>query len=399
MMGVGQRLRLLRLARGYSLEALASAMGNIVSKQAISQYEKGRILPSPIVLQHLARALGVHPNDLLIEQVYQIEVIAFRCRKRMAVREQQRIGQIACWELEKRLRIEQLLGNFYTLPLNRFRVLNEEGAEEAAGELRHQWGLGNAPIANMVDTLETHGVHVICLDASADFDGLAAIARDNSGVPVGVAALIRKGVPGERQRLSLAHELGHLVLRISESLDEERIAYRFAGAFLVPAETLRQEVGQRRSNISLDELLLLKQRYGVSLQSLLYRLRELGIISETYYVEWMRWLTRKGWRRCEPQALPEETPQRFRQMLLRAVAQQLLTLEDAQCMLGEPLGMVSPLSRSPRRALLQLPIEERRRILQAQAEQAAADYPHRDEEYYTWQGGDFFEYPSEPETR
>ena len=40
----------------------------------------------------------------------------------------------------------------------------------------------------------------------------------------------------ERQRFTLAHELGHLMLegRLADGLDEEKACNRFAGAFLAP---------------------------------------------------------------------------------------------------------------------------------------------------------------------
>lgn len=90
-------------------------------------------------------------------------------------------------------------------------------------------------------------------------------------------------VAGERQRLNLAHELGHLVLDVTALADEqvESAAFRFGSALLVPAAVLRKDVGNRRNFISTEELLLLKQRFGMSMQALLYRLRNLGIITRS----------------------------------------------------------------------------------------------------------------------
>ena len=59
-------------------------------------------------------------------------------------------------------------------------------------------------------------------------------------------------------------------------------------------------MGDRRSFISIEELLLLKQRFGMSMQALLYRLRNLGIITESYYKQWCMDISRLGWRRDEP---------------------------------------------------------------------------------------------------
>jgi len=395
---LGKRLRQIRLARGFTQETLVEAIGNQISKQAISQYENGRTTPKPSVLRRLAQALRVNPAELLSEPQFHIQPVAFRCQKALSQHNRSRIEQLVSIELERRLQIEQLLGISTVLPLQKFPVHTELDAEKAAGLLRQQWQLGVDPISSVVQTLETHGVHVIPVDAPETFDGVAAIAYAQDGVPIGAAIATRTGVPGERQRLSLAHELGHLVLKVDEGLDEEKIAFRFGGAFLIPAETLFGEIGPRRVDISLEELILLKQRYGMSIQALLYRMRILGVISGAYYTQWMQNLSRQGWRKHEPNELPEEAPQRFRQLLLRAVAEQLLPTEQAEQMLGEPLRIHAPRPLSARRALLMLPPEERARILQVQAERAAQDYERDIDERLIWQGGDFID-ESEPETR
>jgi hypothetical protein len=56
-----------------------------------------------------------------------------------------------------------------------------------------------------------------------------------------------------------SHELAHLVLHVPESIDEEKAAFRSAGAFLAPDEVLYREVGRKRAFIQAAESLLLKQ--------------------------------------------------------------------------------------------------------------------------------------------
>ena len=74
------------------------------------------------------------------------------------------------------------------------------------------------------------------------FDGMAATV---DGIPV---VVVGRGWPGDRQRFTLAHELGHLVLhgRLASDVDEEAAANRFAGAFLAPADEVRKELGEKR---------------------------------------------------------------------------------------------------------------------------------------------------------
>ena len=62
-----------------------------------------------------------------------------------------------------------------------------------------------------------------------------------------------------------------MVLRVAPNVDAEKTAHRFAGAFLMPAETLRAEMGARRRSIGWSELFDLKQLFGVSVQALTVR--------------------------------------------------------------------------------------------------------------------------------
>ena len=72
--------------------------------------------------------------------------------------------------------------------------------------------------------------------------GLAARARRSGLAPVPFVVVNAEDW-GERQRFTIAHEIAHIVLDVSRGLDAERVAHRFAGAFLMPAEALRLEVG------------------------------------------------------------------------------------------------------------------------------------------------------------
>ena len=91
---ISQRLRRLRLARGLTLEALAAKMGGIVTKQALSQYERGKTRPSPLVLARLAEALDVKAAYLSSEPTISVRFIAYRKRSRLPKREQARVESI-----------------------------------------------------------------------------------------------------------------------------------------------------------------------------------------------------------------------------------------------------------------------------------------------------------------
>ncbi|WP_290649304.1 ImmA/IrrE family metallo-endopeptidase, partial [Aquisalimonas sp.] len=110
-------------------------------------------------------------------------------------------------------------------------ITNYEQLEEVAEVVRRDWGLGENPIPDLIDTLEGEGLLVI-LATVADgvrFDGLAGKVGEQHVI------VVSKSIPGDRQRLTLAHELGHRLLagRLAADLDEETACNRLAGAFLL----------------------------------------------------------------------------------------------------------------------------------------------------------------------
>jgi Zn-dependent peptidase ImmA (M78 family)/transcriptional regulator with XRE-family HTH domain len=58
----GVRLRAARKMAGLSMEELARRLGGIVTKQAIAKYEKGKMRPSPEVLERLSKVLDIPPE-------------------------------------------------------------------------------------------------------------------------------------------------------------------------------------------------------------------------------------------------------------------------------------------------------------------------------------------------
>ena len=390
---ISQRLKQLRHARGLSLDALAAAMGGIVTKQALSKYEQGKAFPSPVVLNKLAETLHTKAARLWSKPAVHVQFIAYRKMSGLPKKEHARVEGLVRHTLEERIRLQDLTQDFdgSDLPVHAYRVDRLEAAEHAADALRQKWSLGYDPIASVVGVLESHSIHVLHIDVHQKFDGIAAVAYDEAKQVAGVAVVTHRGVAGERQRLNLTHELGHVVLNISRKVDEEKAAFRFGAAFLAPATLMYREAGTKRAYIMLEELLLLKRRFGMSLQALLYRLRDLKIITESYYKQWCVDINRLGWRKQEPEELPPEQPQWLRQHVLRALAEGMLSREEAERVLGKTIQGSPPRSLIERRAFMRLPLEERRKLLAEQAEKMR-DHYKRDSEWKELQAGDLVEY-------
>lgn len=387
------RLKQLRLARGLTLDGLAEKMGGAVTKQALSKYEKGTTSPSPAVLTKLAEALCVKAAELFRESAVKIKLVAYRKQAALLKRDQEAIESFVRESLEERIRLQSFVQEQgrLNLPVKKFRVERLEDAEKAAEALRKKWNLGEAPIANVVALLEDQLVHVFEIDGTNEkFDGISALAFDEDGVLKGAAVISRNMIAGERQRLNIVHELGHVVLDIAEEVDEEKAAFRFAGAFIAPAAVVFREVGRNRTSIQMKELLLLKKLFGMSIQALLFRLRDLAVITESTYKWSCIQVNRMGMRKKEAGELPREEPQWLKRNVLRAVSEGVLPHVEAERLLGESLEEEHR-QFMDRQAFMKLPVEERRKVLEEQAKALQKHYDQLTEEDEPG-GGDFFDY-------
>lgn len=338
---IGSKLKVARSAAGLSLRALADAMNGLISAQAIGKYERDEDMPSSRVLIALASALNVTEDYLLSEDELALEGVDFRKKAGTSAREEATLEARAIHMLERYLTVEDLL-QMRSVDWEQPRsaphpVADMRDAEDAARSVREDWGLGNDPIPQLAELLEERGIKILSLDLD-DIDGLAAKVRRKDRGAARVI-VIKRSTWSERKRFNLAHELGHMVIAPSGGVDEEKAAHRFAGAFLMPADALRAEIGANRSSISIGELVALKKRFGVSVQALTYRCKDLGIINQAAFASLFKIFAERGWRTApfeEPETMqPElEEPKRFERLCYRALAERVIGEARAAELLG-----------------------------------------------------------------
>jgi len=193
------RLKTIRTARDLTLDELSVAMGGIVTKQALSKYERGASVPTPRVLVALAKALGVKAIELAVPPAADIRVVAFRKRSSLSKGAQHVLQSQVTLQLERRVELQELVGRRCEgdVPLGAYEVSDLEDVEVAAEGLRDRWDLGGDPLGQLVDVLEEHCFHVVGVDAPETFDGMSAVA-EVGGEPVAVAVVTRNGVCRER---------------------------------------------------------------------------------------------------------------------------------------------------------------------------------------------------------
>jgi Zn-dependent peptidase ImmA (M78 family)/transcriptional regulator with XRE-family HTH domain len=340
----GDRLKLARASAGLSLRELADRIGNLVTAQALGKYERDEMLPSSAVLIALAEALNVPESYLLSTGEFELENVEFRKLKGAGAKEQATLKAQVLRHTEKYLEIEDVLAAESTdwkLPVNfPYRVSSVEQAEFVAESLRQAWQLGQDPIPKLAEFLEERGIKVLPLDLAESISGMTAKVQRRSGRPVPVI-VINANHPGERQRFTLAHELGHLVIEAIEGVDIEQACNRFAGAFLVAASMLCAEVGLKRHAISPGELRRLKQLFLVSVQCLIYRLKDLEIITSRLYTQLFVLMGKLHWRKREPDPLPKEETQRFERLCFRALVEGLVSESKAAELLDVTIKKLS----------------------------------------------------------
>lgn len=343
---IGVRLERARKAAGLPLRALGDAIG--VSHTLIAKFETGKLTPNSTQLLAAAKALGVKVEYLLRPGLLSKVHVEYRMKSRQGAKERHRVEAAVLDLAERRFELEQF---FPTPPTATFAVpgtvpaaINDYAeAEKAADAIRGAWKLGHDPIANLIDILEAHGVRVFASRGCDQvFDGL--MMRLDAGTagkwPI---ILIDDQWPGDRQRFTLAHELAHLVLhgRIAAtdgkgmSLKEETACNRFAGAFLLPGDVLRRQLGSNRTGFEPRELQLLKRAYGASMACILYRAKDLGIINDSLFSSWMVGWRQKGWHKLEPgEQIPAEQPRLFEHLVYRALAEHYIGESKAAELLG-----------------------------------------------------------------
>lgn len=322
----GNRLKQARKAAGLSLRTLASQIG--LSHAAIQKYENGEVFPSSDCLIKLAAAINVPIEHLFRPETVELGPISFRKKTSLLVKARQKIEYQIRDRLERRLELENCYPSvpikiFDVQQIPSFNVTTDSDVEEVALKVRTHWKLGLAPIHDLIDVLENNGIRVIEVDSDDDgFDGLFFLANNEPIV------VISNKWPGDRQRFTLAHELGHLLLKglFSDDPEEEKACNRFAGAFLFPRPAVRQEFGKSRSSIELRELLLAKQEYGLSMASVVFRLFQSKVITESLFRSWQIRISREGWRKREPgEQFPSEVAHVFEQMIFHALGEEYIS--------------------------------------------------------------------------
>ena len=330
---IGERIRMARRAAGLSQQALGDGTG--VSKMSISKYERGQMTPGSAMLVRIAEATGMRVDYFLRPVGFSLSAPCYRSKSSLSARNRGIMEETVREWLDRYVDAEYLLDAKLSFSLGSVEreVRTMDDVERAAEQVRRAWDLGDDPIPNMVKALEDRGIKIGVVDGHSDFDALTFWIDDAAP-----AIAVRADVTGDRERFSVCHELGHIVTWPDAGLDAERVAQRFAGAFLVPASVVRRELGEHRHALDPRELHELKHEYGMSMSAWVHRAADLGVIEPGPATGLYKQFSSNGWLKKEPgRPVPFEKPLRLELLVLRGAAEGTIGDARAAGLLGMTL--------------------------------------------------------------
>ena len=330
---IGNNLKRIRLLNNLSLDKAGKLLN--MSAPAISKYEKGLIIPNSQKLIDFANAYNVKVLDIL--KAYNkptMKFNSFRKRQRLQGQNLELLKDIINNKVADYLEVIDLNNlNTTNIKLKRYQCNSLNDIEEISYKFRKDYNLSiNQPIFDLINTLENIGIIIIQIENKHNkfngFDGLSEIVNN---IPI---IVLLKDNDGARQRFTIAHELAHLILNINNNIDIEKACNSFAGSLLMPKESIIKEFGNTRSNISFYELKAFKKEYKVSMAAILYRLKELNIISEYLYKKINIYFSKTGIKKQEPEIIESEESYQFRKLVHKLEINGIITINRACELLG-----------------------------------------------------------------
>jgi Zn-dependent peptidase ImmA (M78 family)/DNA-binding XRE family transcriptional regulator len=332
-----------RKIAGLSTPELAEKVN--LSKQSISKYETGLMLPSSATVEALAEVLNVsidyfftnEPNESILKH------LKFREEFKHDQDEIEKIKRQTISILEKYLEAENIAEQEISFknPIEDIKIRENKDVDKAVHIIRKKWKIGNAPIKNVCDFLEKQGIKVIEVKSSVYFEGFSTYAGQ---IPVIVININIEETT--RRRFTTLHELGHLILEIDEDLNYnqvEKLCNYFAGILILPNEIIF-ETFSGRSHILVKDLITLKETYGISIQAIFFSGVKLGLWSNRIFEQWEQ-LNQNGGI-STGKYLEEERPKRFKTLILFCLKEGKITLSKAASLMNKSIDEVLQIDKS-----------------------------------------------------
>ncbi len=314
----GSRIKSARLYNGLTVEELAEKLN--VSKQAISQYENNQTDPPLGKGFTLSQVLHFPIDYFIRESNVDVKIGTTYFRALLRTNSKARAQQKS--RLEHIAIIYAFLNQYVDFPeLDLPKSELEKKPKEAAIALRRYWGLGDEPINNITELLESKGILITMLDTDTNDIDAFSQREEINGKEVYIVAVSKNKNSAARFQFDIAHELGHIMLHEwSENIElldrvqfknREKEANEFASEFLLPTFAYKRDTIDFSNNI--DSYIRLKRKWKVSIAAMAYKNRELGIITQRQYQYLLSVINKNNMRINEPldNILPISEPSMF----------------------------------------------------------------------------------------
>jgi Zn-dependent peptidase ImmA (M78 family)/transcriptional regulator with XRE-family HTH domain len=357
----GDRVKQAREIKGLTQEELGKQIGKSQSTIAHLERNSKQLLlqPSEGVIEAIAFETGFPVGFFYQESgpEFPLGSLLYRSRHSTLKREDKnrfhQLGRLV-YEIAEKM-ADQVTPIEVRIP----KVMDEDPAT-AAHVTRAKLGLSpDAPVRNLLNQIEKNGVFVFAIPYEIDEqDGYSGWSDSQPRRPV---IIITGGKPGDRQRFTLAHELGHLVMHHSfpKGLSNvEHEADQFASEFLLPEDAMRRDIV---APVTLTSLAELKLRWGVSIAALVMRSKDLEIITERQarylFVQLAKWKTQEP----ENLSITPEKPRALKRMAevlhgFPVDSKKVASYNQSSLkLIGEILGAHADKSELPKGTAKQLP--------------------------------------------
>ncbi len=316
----GERIRTARLLFGLTQSDLAEAAQ--VSQGLISQVEKGHREATDELLDAIATALAT-PRSFFDVIPEAIPLGSLRFRKNATASQKDTNRATALFAEAFRVLVHLITPVGYPTPAvpRPPAHLTGDEVEGLAEQTREALQLGpEAPIPHVTRALERAGIAVVPITLPSREPAEDAATPGHFGLSYwpgpGEHAAVGyfPGSKADRDRFTLAHELGHIVLHTHRTAaDPEVEANRFASAFLMPRARALDVLDQ---HLVLSDYARLKSIWGMSIQALIMRGTHVGLIDRARCRSLYIQLSARGWRHNEPVTVHPEEPQLLWRLLV-----------------------------------------------------------------------------------
>ncbi|HBF89350.1 MAG TPA: hypothetical protein DDX39_11980 [Bacteroidales bacterium] len=298
-----QMVILARESRGISQKELADLLD--ISAGKVCHVEQDAQTFSDVDFNRLCQVLK-YPKSFFYQQTDAFLPTMVNFRKRLVV-SQRFIMPIEAQTNIFRLNVEAL-ANEIILPTLNIPEIKETSPIEVADKLRKLWNIPDGPIDNLTEIVESNGILIATFDFGTErVDSRTILTSGRHPI-----ILLNKKSLGDRRRFSLAYELGHILMHLFYPVEMEREigheANVFAAALLMQESEIRKDFNQ--ADINIPRLSVLKPKWKVSMQALLYRSDDLGYITYNHKRYLLSMFNQMKIRRREPIELdvPIENP-------------------------------------------------------------------------------------------